>query len=107
MDDRLRIHIVDDDPDVVAMVGQLVRAAGHQLTTSADSRTAAADIVEQRPDCVLLDIMMPEVDGLELCPRNAQSPVRLRQGPRPKPRATAGFWRAKPRSGTTNPGDAD
>ncbi len=32
MDDRLRIHLVDDDPDVVAMVGQLVRAAGHQLT---------------------------------------------------------------------------
>ncbi len=45
MDDRLRIHIVDDDPDVVALVGQLVRAAGHQLTTSADSRTAVADIV--------------------------------------------------------------
>ena len=72
MNDGLRIHIVDDDPDVVAMVGQLVRAAGHQLTTSADSRTAAADIVEQRPDCVLLDIMMPEVDGLELCRRLRQ-----------------------------------
>ena len=77
MDDRLRIHIVDDDPDVVAMVGQLVRAAGHQLTTSAESRTAVADIVEQRPDCALLDIMMPEVDGLELCRRLRQD-ERLR-----------------------------
>ncbi len=69
MDERLRIHIVDDDPDVVAMVGQLVRAAGHQLTTSTDSRTAVDDVLEQRPDCVLLDIMMPEIDGLELCRR--------------------------------------
>ena len=72
MDERLRIHIVDDDPDVVAMVGQLVRAAGHQLTTSTDSRTAVDDVLEQRPDCVLLDIMMPEVDGLELCRRLRQ-----------------------------------
>ncbi len=69
MDDRLRFHIVDDDPDVVAIVSQLVRAAGHQLTTSSESRSAVADIAEQRPDCVLLDIMMPEIDGLELCRR--------------------------------------
>lgn len=67
MKDGLRIHIVDDDPDVVEMVGRLVRAAGHQLTVSTQSRTAVEDILEQRPDCVLLDIMLPEIDGLELC----------------------------------------
>jgi CheY-like chemotaxis protein len=72
MDERLRIHIVDDDSDVVAMVEQLVRAAGHQLTTSTESLAAVADIAEQRPDCVLLDIMMPEIDGLELCRRLRQ-----------------------------------
>ncbi len=72
MDDRLRIHIVEDDPDVVAMVEQLVLAAGHQLTTSPESATAVDDIREQRPDCVLLDIMMPEIDGLELCRRLRQ-----------------------------------
>ncbi len=73
MADRLRIHIVDDDPDVVAVVEQLVRAAGHQLTRSTESRSAVDDIVEQRPDCVLLDIMMPEIDGLELCRRLRQN----------------------------------
>jgi CheY-like chemotaxis protein/phosphoribosyl 1,2-cyclic phosphodiesterase len=72
MHDGLKFHIVDDDPDVVAMVEQLVRAAGHQLTTSSESRTAIDDILERRPDCVLLDIMMPGVDGLELCRRLRQ-----------------------------------
>jgi len=72
MHDGLKFHIVDDDPDVVAMVEQLVRAAGHQLTTSSESRTAIDDILEERPDCVLLDIMMPGVDGLELCRRLRQ-----------------------------------
>ena len=72
MHDGLKFHIVDDDPDLVAMVEQLVRAAGHQLTTSTESRTAIADILEERPDCVLLDIMMPGIDGLELCRRLRQ-----------------------------------
>ena len=72
MQDGLRFHIVEDDPDIVAMVEQLVCAAGHQLTTSTDSHTAIDDIHERRPDCVLLDIMMPGVDGLELCRRLRQ-----------------------------------
>ena len=72
MPDGLRFHIVEDDPDIVAIVEQLLRAAGHQLTTSTDSHTAIDDIRERRPDCVLLDIMMPGVDGLELCRRIRQ-----------------------------------
>ncbi len=72
MSDGLKIHIVDDDPDLVAMVDQLVRAAGHRLRVSRESRTAVDDIREHRPDCVLLDIMLPELDGLELCRRLRQ-----------------------------------
>ncbi len=72
MQDGLRFHIVEDDPDIVAIVEQLLRAAGHQLTTSTDSHIAIDDIRERRPDCVLLDIMMPGVDGLELCRRIRQ-----------------------------------
>jgi CheY-like chemotaxis protein/phosphoribosyl 1,2-cyclic phosphodiesterase len=72
MNDGLRIHIVDDDPDVVAMVEQLVLAAGHHLTVSTESGTAVEDILEQQPDCVLLDIMLPGIDGLELCRRLRQ-----------------------------------
>ena len=64
---RLRIHIVDDDPDAVAMVEQLVREAGHELSVSQESRTALRDIANEQPDCVVLDIMMPGIDGLDLC----------------------------------------
>ncbi len=72
MKERFKIHIVDDDPDAVAMVEHLARAAGHAVSVSLESQTAMRDIVNQRPDCVLLDIMMPGIDGLDLCHRLRQ-----------------------------------
>ncbi len=72
MNRRLKIHIVEDDPDALAMVQHLVRAAGHQFTASTSSSTALEDIVRQHPDCVLLDIMLPGIDGLDLCRRLRQ-----------------------------------
>ena len=63
MEDGLKFHIVDDDPDVVAMVEQLVRAAGHQLTTSTESHTAIAerewDIANTRLRLALNPVELP------------------------------------------------
>ena len=57
------------------MVEHLVRTAGHELTVTSDSHLALRDIVNQHPDCVLLDIMMPGIDGLDLCRRLRQVEV--------------------------------
>lgn len=50
----------------------LLERAGHEATICTSSREALDDIPRQKPDCVLLDIMLPELDGLELCRRLRQ-----------------------------------
>ena len=72
MADPIRFHLVDDDNDFLDLVEALIRDAGHQVTRSDDPKTALEDVVREQPTCVLLDIMMPGVDGLDLC-------IRLRE----------------------------
>ena len=46
---------------------ELLRAAGHQVSSNTVGELALSEIVAQRPDCVLVDLMMAAADGLELC----------------------------------------
>ncbi len=64
---RRRIYIVDDDPDIVGFMAELLKAAGHEVTSNPAGSHAISEIVAQRPDCVLIDLVMAELDGLELC----------------------------------------
>ncbi|MFD7919250.1 response regulator transcription factor [Streptomyces sp. NPDC059740] len=64
-----RILVVDDDPTVAEVVtGYLVRA-GHTVDRAADGPTALARAEEAAPDLVVLDLMLPGMDGLEVCRR--------------------------------------
>jgi DNA-binding response OmpR family regulator len=71
-----RILVVDDDPTVAEVVaGYLVRA-GHVVDLAADGPTALARHAANRPDLVVLDLMLPGLDGLEVCRRiRATGPV--------------------------------
>jgi phosphoribosyl 1,2-cyclic phosphodiesterase/CheY-like chemotaxis protein len=62
----MRFFIVDDDPDIVALLAKLLEEAGHTVQSSNSSRQALRDIPGARPECVITDIMMPEMDGFEL-----------------------------------------
>ncbi len=62
-----RVLIVEDEPVVRDVVGRYLRQAGYTIEEAADGRTAKESIERDRPDLVLLDVMLPEVDGLELC----------------------------------------
>src|SRR5689334_14941140 len=62
----MKFYVVDDDPDIVALLVKTLEEAGHMVQQSTSSREALARIPELRPDCVLTDIMMPEMDGFEL-----------------------------------------
>ncbi len=64
-----RFYIVDDNLAVATTAKVLLEQAGHEATICTSSPEALQDIPRQRPDCVLLDIMLPELDGLELCRR--------------------------------------
>ena len=60
-------YIVDDDPQILLVQRTLLERAGHQVWSSTSSVTALTDVPAKQPDCVIVDIMMPELDGLALC----------------------------------------
>jgi phosphoribosyl 1,2-cyclic phosphodiesterase/CheY-like chemotaxis protein len=67
MDKNLGVFIVDDDPDHIKLLCRYLKSEAETVVHSTSSVDALPKIIEQKPDCVILDIMMPELDGLELC----------------------------------------
>jgi len=63
---NLKIHVVDDDPDVLVVVKALLEDFGAKVKTSTSSKKALSEIIEDKPDLAILDLMMPEMDGLDL-----------------------------------------
>ena len=66
---RRRILIVDDDVDAVEALGELLRDCGHEVATAHHGPQALDHARLHRPDVVLLDINMPEMDGYEVAKR--------------------------------------
>src|SRR5512134_3294387 len=62
-----RILIVDDEPAVTDLLAYNLRKAHYDVLTATDGRTALRLAGETKPDLVLLDLMIPEVDGLDVC----------------------------------------
>jgi two-component system OmpR family response regulator len=62
-----RILLVDDDPHLREMLGYALRREGYEVTEAADGAEALRAFAQQPADLVVLDIMMPELDGLEVC----------------------------------------
>jgi CheY-like chemotaxis protein len=62
-----RILVIDDDQFLLSMMERFLDEAGYRVSTLNIPQQAVDEIVRQRPDAVLLDIMMPGVDGLEVC----------------------------------------
>jgi DNA-binding response OmpR family regulator len=58
-----RILVVDDEPDILLLLRMNLEAEGHEVLLAADGEMALARIAEHRPDLVLLDVMMPLLDG--------------------------------------------
>jgi two-component system response regulator MtrA len=64
-----RILVVDDDQSIAEMVGIVLRGKGFEVITSADGPSALETFARQQPDLVLLDLMLPGMDGIEVCRR--------------------------------------
>ncbi len=62
-----KILVVDDEPDAVELVSFNLKAAGFDVVTAADGAEALKRAKEYQPDLLVLDVMLPEVDGLEVC----------------------------------------
>jgi CheY-like chemotaxis protein len=66
---RRRVLIVDDDVDAAEALGELLSDSGHEVATAHDGPQALGHARLCRPDVVLLDITMPEMDGYEVARR--------------------------------------
>ena len=62
-----KILIVDDDVETTALFENLIRSNGHEPVAVNSSLTAIEAIKAESPDLIFLDIMMPQVNGIELC----------------------------------------
>jgi two-component system, OmpR family, alkaline phosphatase synthesis response regulator PhoP len=62
-----RILIVEDDPDIAHLVARYLDKAGFQTERAATGREALQAIAAKPPDLLVLDLMLPQVDGLEVC----------------------------------------
>ncbi|MFE9296044.1 response regulator transcription factor [Streptomyces niveus] len=72
------VLVVDDDPTVAEVVAGYLERAGHDVVRAADGPSALAHFACRRPDLVVLDLMLPGMDGFEICRR-----MREQGGPVP------------------------
>jgi DNA-binding response OmpR family regulator len=63
---QARILVVEDEPSIREVVSLYLRRAGYQVTVVADGQAALDRLASQLPDLVILDLMLPQVDGLEI-----------------------------------------
>ncbi len=64
-----RILVVEDEADLADLVAFNLRGEGHEVTVALDGNTALAEIQRGRPDLVVLDVMLPDISGIEVCRR--------------------------------------
>ncbi|HEY0402984.1 MAG TPA: response regulator [Blastococcus sp.] len=61
-----RVLVVDDDPQLSRALRITLRAAGYEVKTAGDGRTALREAADQHPDLVILDLGLPDLDGTEV-----------------------------------------
>ena len=64
---NIKILLVDDEPDILDFVSYNLQSEGYKVATAASGKAGVAKAKEFKPDLILLDVMMPEMDGIEAC----------------------------------------
>lgn len=72
-DERQRILVVDDEESITELVSTALRFVGFEVRTAANGRQALADASRFMPHLIVLDVMMPGLDGFEVCRRLRES----------------------------------
>ena len=63
----IKILLVDDEPDILEIVGYNLSAEGYQIITAENGLQAVKKAKKEEPHLIILDVMMPEMDGIEAC----------------------------------------
>ncbi len=72
MENKSTILIVDDDPEILSFLRRGLAFEGYEVDTASDGVEALAKLREKEPDIVILDVMMPGIDGIEVSKRLRQ-----------------------------------
>jgi len=72
--DQYRILLVDDEPDVLEFLGYNLRKEGYQIFACSNGRDAIDTAAKILPHLIIMDVMMPSMDGIEACREIKQSP---------------------------------
>jgi DNA-binding response OmpR family regulator len=70
-----RILIIDDEPNIVLSLEFLMKREGFEVAVAGDGESALRSMAERRPDLVILDVMMPKLNGFEVCQRIRAEPA--------------------------------
>lgn len=69
MDKKRTILVVDDNPDVVTIVKEILNSGEFEVQCASNGKEVFSRLEEHKPDLIILDIMMPQMDGLEVLTR--------------------------------------
>src|SRR5947209_3563754 len=63
----VKVLVVDDQPNIVDMVAVVLRFHGFEVSTASTAREALRKAADERPELIVLDVMLPDGDGFEVC----------------------------------------
>jgi DNA-binding response OmpR family regulator len=69
-----KILVVDDDLDTLKLVGMMLQRQGYNIVAAINGAQALSKVTAEKPDLILLDVMMPDIDGFEVCRRIRAEP---------------------------------
>lgn len=72
---KKKILFIEDEPDQIMMISLRLRKSGFYVVAARNGEEGLAKAVKNKPDLILLDIIMPDVDGFEVCRRLRHHPV--------------------------------
>ena len=67
MNEQLTILIIEDDPSIVELLKLYLQQADYRIILASDGEDGLEKYYNENPDCILLDLMLPKMDGIELC----------------------------------------
>ncbi len=67
MEEKKKILIADDESDFLQLLSTRLKANGYDVITAVDGQEALAKVKEDHPDLIILDLMMPKLDGYKAC----------------------------------------
>ncbi|MEW5864769.1 MAG: response regulator [Pseudomonadota bacterium] len=71
---KKKVLIVDDEPNIVTALEYLLTMSGYEVAVAENGEEALAAVARAKPDLVLLDVMMPRLNGYEVCRRLRERP---------------------------------